>query len=65
MGYIHGVERFADTIRMIKSGEQFNLKDQLNLMLNKHGMIRCQGRYQNAQLSQSAICPKLLSRKEY
>ena len=58
-------KRFADTIRMIKSGEQFNLKDQLNLMLDQHGVIRCHGRYQNAQLSQGAKYPKLLPRKEY
>ena len=48
---------------MIKSGEQLNLKDQLNLMLDEHGVIRCQGRYQNAQLSRGAKCLKLLPGK--
>ena len=58
-------KRFADTLRMIVKGEQCNLKDQLNLMIDEQGVIRCQGRYQNAELSQGAKCPKLLPRKEH
>ena len=34
-------------------------------MLDQRGVIRCHGRYQNAQLSQGAKYPKLLPRKEY
>ena len=57
-------KRFADTIRMIEKGAQCNLKDQLNLMIDGQGVIRCQGRYQNAELSQGAKCLKFLPRKE-
>ena len=34
-------------------------------MLNQHGVLRCQGRYQNAELTHGAKCPKLLPRREH
>ena len=49
----------------MKKGEQFNLKHHLNLMLDQHGVLRCQGRYQNAELTHGAMCPKLLPRREH
>ena len=56
---------FSDTIRMIKGGENCNLKQQLNLMIDDQGILRCKGRYQNSELTQGAKYPKLLPPKEY
>ena len=56
---------FSDTIRMIKGGENCNLKQQLNLMIDDQGILRCKSRYQNSELTQGAKYPKLLPPKEY
>ena len=56
---------FSDTIRMVKKGENCNLKQQLSLIIDEQGILRCKGRYQNSELTQGAKCPKLLPPKEY
>ncbi|XP_065886729.1 uncharacterized protein [Dysidea avara] len=56
---------FSDTIRMVKKGENCNLKQQLGLIIDEQGILRCKGRYQNSELTQGAKCPKFLPPKEY
>jgi len=53
---------FSGTIRMIEKGENCNLKQQLNLVIDDQGILRCKGRYQN---SEGAKYPKLLPPKEH
>lgn len=50
-------KHYADTIDKIKQGKKDNLQAQLNLQLDKNGLIRCHGRLSNPE-------PKLLSKKE-
>ena len=50
---------------MVKKGENCNLKQQLGLIIDEQGILRCKGRYQNSELTQGAKCPKLLPPKEY
>ena len=50
-------------IKNLVNGKKDNLQKQLNLQLDKNGIIRCQGRFENADLTQGAKSPKL--RKEY
>ena len=50
---------------MIKKGENCNLKQKLNLMIDDQGILRCKGRYQNSELTQGAKYPKLLPPKEH
>ena len=50
---------------MIKNGENCNLKQQLNLMVDDQGILRCKGRYQNSELIQGAKYPKPLLPKEH
>ena len=56
---------YADVIKNIRLGRRCNLKEQLNLIIDDHGLLRCRGRYENAELTQGARCPKLLSATEY
>ena len=42
-----------------------DLKSQLNLQLNQSGLLRCQGRFENAELTQAAKCPKLIPKDSY
>ena len=56
---------YGDVIKSIKKGKKCNLKEQLNLIIDDHGLLRCRGRYENAELTQGARCPKLLPTAEY
>ena len=58
-------KHYADTIDKIKKGKKDNLQAQLNLQLDKNGLIRCHGRFSNSDLTQGAKEPKLLPKKEY
>ena len=53
-------KHYFEVICSIKSGRKNNIKHQLNLQLDTNGLLRCQGRLVNAQLSQAAEYPKLL-----
>ena len=53
-------KHYFEVICSIKSGRKNNIKHQLNLRLDTNGLLRCQGRLANAQLSQAAKYPKLL-----
>ena len=56
---------YGDVIRSIKRNKKCNLKEQLNLIIDEHGLLRCRGRYENTELTQGARCPKLLPTAEY
>ena len=56
---------YGDVIRSIKMNKKCNLKEQLNLIIDEHGLLRCRGRYENTELTQGARCPKLLPTVEY
>ena len=49
----------------IKRGRKNNIKHQLNLQLDTKGLLRCQGRLANAELSQAAKYPKLLPKNAH
>ena len=53
---------YGDVIKSIKKGKKCNL---MNLIIDDHGLLRCRGRYENAELTQGAGCPKLLPAVEY
>ena len=53
---VYSVEKICN--QNDEKGEQFSY----NLMLDQQGVLRCQGRYQNAALTHSAKCP---SRREH
>ena len=56
---------YADIIKRMKGGRRCNLKEQLNLIIDDQGVLRCQGRHENAELTQGSRYPKLLPAKEY
>ena len=47
-----------------KDGKGRTIQPEGSVKLEQ-GILRCQGRYQNAELTQGAKCPKLLPRKEH
>ena len=47
-------------IHSINIGKKNNMKYQLNLQVDTNGLLRCQGRLENTELSQAAKYPKLL-----
>ena len=51
-------KNFCETLENLRKG-------QLNLQLDKNGLIRCHGRLANAELTQGAKSPKILPKKEY
>ena len=56
---------YSEVIQDTKCGKRNNLKDQLNLQLDDGGLIRCHGRYENANLNKEVKYPKLLPRGEH
>ena len=42
---------YANTIDKIKQGKKDNLQAQLNLKIDKNGVIRCHGRFSNSDLT--------------
>ena len=58
-------KHYSGTIDNLRKGKKDNLQAQLNLQLDKNGLIRCHGRLANAELTQGAKSPKILPKKEY
>ena len=58
-------KHYYDTIKNLSKGKKDNLQRQLNLKLDENGIIRCYGRFANAEITQGAKSPKILPRKEY
>ena len=55
---------YADVILKVKQGKN-NLMNQLNLTLDQNGILKCHGRFGNAELTQAAKFPKLLPKDDY
>ena len=47
-------------IHSCKKGRKNNIKHQLNLHVDTNGLLRCQGRFENTELTQATKYPKLL-----
>ena len=58
-------KHYVNTIDKIKQGKKNNLQAQLNLKIDKNGIIRCHGRFSNSDLTQGAKEPKPLPKREY
>ena len=58
-------KHYYDTIKNLSKGKNDNLQRQLNLKLDENGIIRCYGRFANAEITQGAKSPKILPRKGY
>ena len=56
--------KFADVFIAIVKNRKHCLIHQLGLRLDEYGVLRCYGRFLNAETTDSAKCPKLLSRHE-
>ena len=58
-------KHYVDTIYKVKHGKKSDLKSQLNLQLNQSGLLWYHGRFENAELTQAAKCPKLIFKDSY
>ena len=58
-------KHYSGIIDNLRKGKKDNLQAQLNLQLDKNGLIRCHGRLANAELTQGAKSPKILPTEEY
>ena len=56
---------YADVFDAIKNGSKNSFRDQLGLQIDDSGLLRCCGRFENANLSEAARMPKLLPSKDY
>jgi len=50
-------EHFQEVIQSVKKSSKNNLRHQLNLQLDSDGLLRCYGRLDNAELTQTAKRP--------
>ncbi|CAG2224942.1 unnamed protein product [Mytilus edulis] len=64
--WIQSVQRksFADVFNSIHTGQKNNLKVQLGVYLDNENLLRCKGRFENADISECAKFPILLPRGE-
>ncbi|CAF1104794.1 unnamed protein product [Didymodactylos carnosus] len=56
---------FSSVLLAIERNQRHPLTEQLGLWLDKNGILRCGGRLVNAKLSENAMFPKLLPKKDY
>ena len=57
-------EHFGDIFESIRSNKTNNLRNQLDLYLDEHGLLRCGGRLENADISEAARHPLLLPKND-
>ena len=55
----------SDIIDEVKKRKGSNVKDQLNLQQDESSVLRCHGRFKNAELTQGARYPKFLPKDDY
>ena len=55
---------FSDVFDAISQGKKNNLQKQLGLYLDDDGLLRCKGRIDQAEISESVQCPILLQKNE-
>ena len=65
VGSPHSDKCYSGTIDLVRQGKSSKVKNQLNLKLDKSGILRCHGRMENTELTQGAKQPKLLPKDEY
>ena len=58
-------KRCLNVLNDMRKGQRNNLQRQLGLQIDEWGLLRCHGRYSNANLSFSAKYPKLIPHSEY
>jgi len=63
--YVVQHRTFADVFRALITKQKNGLQKQLGLELDKYGILRCHGRFLNAELSEDTKYPKLIPRHEY
>ena len=56
---------YSDVIWNVKGGKRNNVQHQLNLQLDTDGLLKCQGRLGNAELTKAAKQPKLPPKDAY
>ena len=57
--------QYLNVLNDMRKGKRNNLQRQLGLQIDEWGLLRCYGRYSNANLSFNAKYPKLIPRLEY
>ena len=65
MGPLHTNRCYSKVIQSTKQGKKSNLGNKLNLMIDNDGLLRCNGRYDNVNLTESVKYPKLLHKSEH
>ena len=65
--WVYGIQRrkFFDVLLAMKMKRKHCLIQQLGLKLDSIGLLRCYGRYLNAEIDESSNFPKLLPRHEH
>ena len=63
--YVIQRRQFCDVFTAIRRGDRNCLQIKLGLKIYEFGVMRCQGRFQNADIPEGARCPKLLPRHEH
>ena len=58
-------KHYSKKISDIKHEKKGDLQSQLNLQMDKSGLLRCHGRFSNSDLTQGAKKRKLLPKTEY
>ena len=57
--------QYLNVLNDMRKGKRNNLQRQLGLQIDEWGLLRCYGRYSNANLSFNAKYPKVIPRLEY
>ena len=57
-------DHFSDVIQAITNNKSSKLQRQLGVFIDAHGVLRCKGRLENAELSEGSRFPILLPRTE-
>ena len=57
--------KFFDVVTAMKMKKKHCLKHQLGLEFDDHGILRCYGRFLNAEIDESSKFPKLLPQHEH
>ena len=65
--WVHTIQHhyYKDVFIALKSNKRNCLQKQLGLQEDEYGILRCYGRYANADISEEMKCPKLLARKNF
>lgn len=63
--YIIQHHYYKDVFMALKSNKRNCLQKQLGLQEDEYGILRCHGRYTNADISEEMKCPKLLPRRNF